>query len=433
MSTPLSINELPEEIMGAVFFEFVEHESEPYHQYQHPKLLVRVCRLWKVWVERNPKLWSRILIEIGRGETPLDIAPIKTGINLAKGCPLALDIRIMGRRGSAALTQDVLLLYDIIKGHHWRALSILYTRWLSSFESIFRHMIDNPAKCRLTSFRIEGMKYESNGMIYTLVSEVLRQNLGITDLSVPSLLLEPSHPLLHVVPSLEMVEEWYEDTIFGIIREASSVQRLRVYIRTEYMYQLRDTSIPSCLLPCLKHFELQTCSQFPTLLLQKLDLPNIHSLKLIGIYGDVELIDKELTSLVQNVSWLVRIESLTLDESCVSEEPLLWILRRLSLLKDLTLGSWEVTCKTTKALSQKSTKAEGWMCPLLEEITFRRCLQLFESDVVALVKARARDVPPVTPGGMMELNLTSSVRLRKVIWGSRDIVQETFGTANVQL
>ncbi|KAG8984898.1 hypothetical protein FRB94_006421 [Tulasnella sp. JGI-2019a] len=217
MSTPLSINELPEEIMGAVSFEFVEHELEPYHQYQRPELLVRVCHLWKVWVEGNPKLWSRILVEIGRGDTPLDITPIKTRVNLAKGCPLALDVRIMGRRGSAALTHDVLLLYNLVKEHHWRALSILYTRWLSPFESIFRHLIDNPGKCRLTSFHIEGVKYESNDMIYALVREALRKNLGITDLSVPSLLLEPSHPLLHVVPSLEMVEEWYEDTIFGII------------------------------------------------------------------------------------------------------------------------------------------------------------------------------------------------------------------------
>ncbi|KAG8999185.1 hypothetical protein FRB94_006426 [Tulasnella sp. JGI-2019a] len=205
--------------MGAVSFEFVEHELEPYHQYQRPKLLVCVCRLWKVWVEGNPRLWSRILVEIGRGETPLDIAPIKTGINLAKGCPLALNIRIMGRRGSAALTQDVLLLYDIIKEHQWRTLSILHTRWLSPFEIISRHMIHNPAKCRLTSFRIGGVKYESNDMIYALVREALRQNLGIMDPPIPSLLLEPSHPLLHVVPSLEMVEEWYEDTIFGIIRE----------------------------------------------------------------------------------------------------------------------------------------------------------------------------------------------------------------------
>ncbi|KAG8999178.1 hypothetical protein FRB94_006419 [Tulasnella sp. JGI-2019a] len=433
MSTPLSINDLPEEIMGAVFFEFVEHELEPRHRYQRPEFLVRVCRLWKVWVEGNPRLWSCILVEIGWRVTPLDITPIKTRINLTRGCPLALDIRIMGG-GPTTITHDVLLLYEIIKEHHWRALSILHTRWLSPFEIIFRHMIDNPGKCRLTSFHIGWVKYESNAdMIYALVREALQQNLGITDLTVPPQLLEPSHPLLHAVPSLELVEGWYTTTIFGVIREASRVQRLRVHFRTENLYQLQDTSIPPCLLPCLKHFELQTCSQFSMLLLQKLDLPNIHSLGLKGVYGDVEQLSKGLKSLVRNVPWLTRIKSLTLDESYFSEEPLLWTLKRLPLLKDLTLGSWEVTCKTTKALSRKSTKRGGWVCPLLEEITFRQCLRLLERDVVALVKARVRDVPQVEPGSMIEPNLPSPARLRKVIWRSRDIVQETFSTGNVQI
>ncbi|KAG9021389.1 hypothetical protein FRB95_002291 [Tulasnella sp. JGI-2019a] len=136
---------------------------------------------------------------------------------------------------------------------------------------------------------------------------------------------------------------------------------------------------------------------------------------------------EELTTLVLNVPWLVRIKSLILENAYIPEDLLLRMLRRISLLKDLTFGTWEIICRTTKALSRK-TKRSGWLCPLLEEFTLTSGFNLLKSDVMAIVRARAFDAP----GGTMEPNLLRPVRLLKVVWGSRDMVQVAPSTNEMQ-
>ncbi|KAG9023283.1 hypothetical protein FRB95_013321 [Tulasnella sp. JGI-2019a] len=125
--------------------------------------------------------------------------------------------------------------------------------------------------------------------------------------------------------------------------------------------------------------------------------------------------------------WLARIKSLTLENAYIPEELLLRMLRRLSLLKDLTFGMWEIAGRATKALSRR-TKRSGWLCPLLEEFTLSSGFHLLESDMMAIVRARAFD----TPGGTMEPNLLRPVRLRKVVWGSRDMIQVALSTNEMQ-
>ncbi|KAG8984896.1 hypothetical protein FRB95_005228 [Tulasnella sp. JGI-2019a] len=48
----------------------------------------------------------------------------------------------------------------------------------------------------------------------------------------------------------------------------------------------------------------------------ELDLPNIYSFKLKGVYGKAKELTVELTTLVLDVSWLLaRIKSLTMDDA----------------------------------------------------------------------------------------------------------------------
>lgn len=103
MSTRLSINDFPAEIMGMIFLEFVE-QSESHL----PQTLVAVCRSWKDWVEENPRLWSRIIVEMAHGEKPMELEPYKTRILKAKQSPLAIYIYSRPMAESAAITRDVL-------------------------------------------------------------------------------------------------------------------------------------------------------------------------------------------------------------------------------------------------------------------------------------------------------------------------------------
>ncbi|KAG8999182.1 hypothetical protein FRB94_006423 [Tulasnella sp. JGI-2019a] len=426
MAAPLSINDLPCEILGVAFFEFVEQELDEDEGYQRPNVLMGVCRLWKEFVEGNPLLWSRIFVTFG-GHA-LDIEPAKAQIYRAKMSPLALDIESTSRCEIAELTRDVLSLYDLVKEHRWRALSITDAPSLEPFEVIFRHMIDNPGMCRISSFRLTPPQWESNtGIVYTWAREALRHSLCITDLAIPMESLEPSHPLFRVVLHLHLLDEWSMAAVRSHIREASSLQRLRVSVSRE---PANEESMPPCLLPRLIHLELQESAQFPIWLLRQLDLPIIHSLKFKNIYASCNLVDEQLTSLVLTVPWLKRIKSLTLDEAQVSEATLLWMLWRLPLLASLGVAALRITGRMTKALSHQLMARRQWLCPFLEEIRFGSCRKLLESDVVALVRARVCDAPNATLHGIMKPDLS---RLRMVIWESRDMVRETFRSGEMQV
>ncbi|KAG8978850.1 hypothetical protein FRB94_012700 [Tulasnella sp. JGI-2019a] len=206
MATPKSINELPAEILGIVFFEFLEEAADQKIQIQRPERLSRVCRLWKELVEGNSRLWSRIDVALGDSYTPMKVQPIRDKLRKAKRSPLALYIHggYWALQNAAIVTRNILTVYNLIKGHRWRALSIFNPGYLSSFEIIFCHMVDHPEMCRLSSLHIEeeGTTDPNDDVTGTLIKEVLRQNLIITHLAVTIDLLEPSHTSCQMVSYL---------------------------------------------------------------------------------------------------------------------------------------------------------------------------------------------------------------------------------------
>ncbi|KAG9002173.1 hypothetical protein FRB94_013208 [Tulasnella sp. JGI-2019a] len=421
MAMVKSINELPAEILGMVFFEFVELgvELEKTRQGQTPERLTAVCRSWKELVESNPELWSRIDVQFGFRNSPMDVEPIKAKIQKAKQSPLALYIhgRLIIVDNHLKITRDVLALYDLVKNHRWRALSIFDPKYLSPFEIIFRHIIDNPHMCRLSSFRIGITKAEPNAeVVGVLLKEALRQNLNIKHLAIPVSLLEPSHPLLQAVSYLQFAWVYIPTDLLSTLSEASSLRSLRVGGISRSSPDPLNPPAP-CTLPMLEQLDFHECPEFPELIMQKLDLPSIQSLKFKVVRCSIKRGDEQLKMLVTNVPWLTRIKSLNLDSVYVSEDMLLWTLRRLPLLRNLTLASWErVSGKTTKKLSERPTARREWLCPILEEIEFRQCLRLLESDVIGLVEARVR----VTSGSAPASTISPSL-LRKVIWRGRDM------------
>ncbi|KAG8992829.1 hypothetical protein FRB95_001161 [Tulasnella sp. JGI-2019a] len=423
-----SVNELPEEILGMVFFEFVNQEVEPEQRLSlpFPRRLAGVCHLWKELVEENSELWSRIDVRFTPEERfPRAGKPIKDEIQRAKQSPLALYIHGYRSRGYSPdpLTRDVLALYDLVKDHRWRALSIFNPGHLSSFQPIFRHMLDNPQMCRISFFQMGAVElsYEAR-KTRTLVQEALRQNLRITDLVVQADLLEPSHPLLQVVPHLQLLQTYNATTVLDCVKEATSLRSLR--LSDIHGGLERDDPTPTCTLPELERLDLRACRQFPKLLILKLDLPNIQSLVFKMVNCKVKEGDEQLKSLFWNVSWLRQIESLTLEEVQISEETLLFALRRLPLLTDLTLVSRaRVSCRTTKTLSLPPEGRRGWLSPLLEVMRFGDCPRLSESDVMALVEARVRDVPSAASTSTTTEDQPPPTRLRMVIWEGRDMVR----------
>ncbi|KAG9027219.1 hypothetical protein FRB95_007977 [Tulasnella sp. JGI-2019a] len=206
-----------------------------------------------------------------------------------------------------------------------------HTPSLEPFEVVFQDIVDNPQMRNISSFRLELSCLETNtGAVCALARKALRHSLNVTDLAIPADFLEPSHPLFRVVSYLQLLKGWSTAPILARIR----LQRLQVSMLGRL--DMEESTTP-CLLPHLKHLDLRDCEQFPMLLLQQLDLPNIRSLKVRNMVMNSKLIDKQLTSLVLTVPWLKLIKSFTLNEARVSEVTLLWTLGRLPLLIDSDL------------------------------------------------------------------------------------------------
>ncbi|KAG8984902.1 hypothetical protein FRB94_006425 [Tulasnella sp. JGI-2019a] len=418
-----SIHELPEEVLGMVFFEFIEQEeSQQMRQHSSPHLLISVCRLWKEVAEAHSEIWSRIDVDFGKHFS----AVIRNKIQKAKRSPLGLYIHCSHSRtySPAALTRDVLALYDQIKDLRWRALFIFDPRWLEPFQIIFQHMIDNPQTCRITSFQLGGTSFVSynNGVAFALLQEALRQHLSVTRLVMEAALLEPSHPLLQVVPYLQLTRAHDATNVLDCVRKASSLRSLRL----DHLWggPERHNLTLTYTLPKLEHLDLRVCRQFPKLLILSLDLPSIQRLTFKVVECKVKDGDEQLKSLFWTVPWLQQLRSLTLEEVEIPEETIFFALRRLPLLMDLTLTSRaRVSCKTTKTLSLPPEGRRGWMSPLLEVITFGECPRLSESDVMALVEARVCDVPHTAPASAITEDQPPPSRLRKVIWQGRDMAQ----------
>ncbi|KAG8984892.1 hypothetical protein FRB94_006416 [Tulasnella sp. JGI-2019a] len=423
-----SVNELPGEILSMMFFEFVEQEMEPWQmrEWSLPQRLAGVCRLWKEVVEAGPELWSRIDVNFGDERSPMAVEPIKNKIQKAKRSPLALCIHGWRARthSTVPVTRDVLALYELVKDHRWRALSIFDPEYLSSYEIIFRHIIDNPQLCRITSFRMTGVDtiWYNNGVTHTLIKQALQQNLGITYLLAEAPLLESSHPLLQVVPNLQLRQASTPTRILRCVREASCLRSLRV--DQIWTWPEGDDPALTCTLSKLEHLDLRECRQFPKRLLLRLDLPKIRSLTFKVVKCTLKDGDEQLKNFFSTVPWFKQLKSLALEEVQVSEEALLFALRRLPLLVDLTLASQaKVSCKMTKTLSLSPKGRRGWLNPLLEDITFGECPRLSESDVIALVEARLCDLPSTAPTSAITEDHPPPSRLRKVICKGRDMVE----------
>ncbi|KAG8990221.1 hypothetical protein FRB94_013639, partial [Tulasnella sp. JGI-2019a] len=318
MSTPKSVNDLPAEILGMVFFEFLEEEAGQESRRQHPGRLICVCRLWKELVEGNSVLWSRVDVTLGN-DTTIEVQPISNKIRKAKRFPLALHMHC-GNPGfirREAVTRDVLALYGLIKDHRWRGISIFKPGYILPFEIIFRHIVDHPQMCQLSYFHMGDTMYLFNdNVIRTLAMEALRQNPSITHLAVPMDFLEPPHPVHpvnQVVSYLQLTGVYTPTSIFNHIREASSLRSLRVECLGMVTTDPDDLPSP-CTLSKLEYLSLRTCHGFPKLLLQTLDLPRIWDLTLGLISCNIKQGDQQLKGLISDVPWLTRIKSLNLEE-----------------------------------------------------------------------------------------------------------------------
>ncbi|KAG8992846.1 hypothetical protein FRB93_002168 [Tulasnella sp. JGI-2019a] len=405
-----SIHELPAEVLGIIFFEFTEQEGG-WNRRQRPEDLAVVCRMWKELVRGYPELWS--CIEVNLGYMREKVERIRTKVRMAKQSSLAIYIHCGYGFTSENLTRDVQILYDLIKNHRWRALSIFDPRYGSCLEIIFRHIIDNPQRCRMTSFHMESRNGFDAGM--SSAREALRQDLGISHLAVSTGFLEASHPLFQSVRHLQLLGKWSSTAVLGHLQEATSLLSLRVQ-EISGGPEWND-SIQTSILPDLKSLEFKLCHQFPMLLMQRLELPSMQHLTFNTVSCSIKQGDEQLKSLFPAAPWLTQIKSLTLEDVQISEATLLFALRRLRLLEDLTISSRErISCRTTKALSQKPKTPRGWLCPLLERIKFENCPRIEERNMVALVRARVRDIPDVGP------NSLHPVRFRKVVWEGQDMV-----------
>ncbi|KAG9022534.1 hypothetical protein FRB95_014631 [Tulasnella sp. JGI-2019a] len=133
MATPKSVNDLPVEILGMVFFESLKVEPDQKLRRQYPEWLAHVCRSWKELMEGYPELRSCIDAVI-RNRDIMEVQTISNRIRKAKGSLLA--IRIHWSWGFNTI-DHVLTLYGLIKDHRWRALSIFDPEYLSPFEIIW--------------------------------------------------------------------------------------------------------------------------------------------------------------------------------------------------------------------------------------------------------------------------------------------------------
>ncbi|KAG9026210.1 hypothetical protein FRB95_009298 [Tulasnella sp. JGI-2019a] len=176
----------------------------------------------------------------------------------------------------------------------------------------------------------------------------------------------------------------------------------------------------------LKHLVIRDCTQIPEEpMLRIMQLPNVEPLTLERIQGSAHNRSQQFKDLTTGVPWMSQIRSLSLIDVAIPEETLLWSLRRLCHLQHLRLTSdqW-VGHKIPLALSQRTRPHRKFICPRLEEIEFLGCCQIRFQELEVLVKARVHDIPNATPADIRGANLEPLVRLRKLVWDDRDMIEE---------
>ncbi|KAG8877421.1 hypothetical protein FRB97_003420 [Tulasnella sp. 331] len=367
----------------------------------------------------------------------INLAHCERHLEKAKQVPLSIVIRsILDPGQTNSSRRDVQALCPLLIQHRWRALSLVGRNALDTFEPLFRHIIDNPQACKLSSLHL-GAYWSLSPATPLLVRRLLAQTSTITDLAVPFELLAPTYGLF---PRLRNFQGRYgsETEVLRILRETPQLQSLRlsslypISLRKDHMgVAMVSSSGPEalCRVEAVEYLDIDCSLHVPGSLLSQLDLPKIHTLRLSELRWGYQAADLWIESLMGNVLWLARIKSFTLERVRVSEKLLIRILQSLPVLKSLTLDSQEmVSCRITKALSQQPPAEQRWLCPYLEEVRFTLCTLLKEDDLKGLVEARVRGVPAVMPTGVTDPNLVSPVGLRKVVWNDRDMTEEVLGT-----
>lgn len=171
---------------------------------------------------------------------------------------------------------------------------------------------------------------DSPEQIGLVVSEALRHIPPVAEFSAPMEVLQTCRLQLTGVADLRVRDECSPGQLLELVREASSLKVLHVDgVRSESSIAQPEAPASPCSLPLLEHLEIENCFYVPKLLLEHLHLPNIQSLKLQGVYCGIKEGDRQLGSLVPNVSWLARVRSLFLREAKISQDTLIWTLRKM--------------------------------------------------------------------------------------------------------
>ncbi|KAG8980884.1 hypothetical protein FRB93_008889 [Tulasnella sp. JGI-2019a] len=436
------INELPVEILALIFSAFIG-QSEVQHVSRG--LLQHVCSLWQSVIDGTPEMWSTVTAVVGAVQR-LDIEPYHTQLAKAKGFPLSLHIDDKEEKSTyphiiqasrdilvlASTTRDILLLYSLVQHHSWRSLSIRnrQNKPFSPFEPLIRHIASNPQiRSTFTSLSIDTLITSISPSTLELINDSLAQTPYLTDLAVPQGLIRHSHPLFQTLLHFRSMSGYNTTTLLEQIREAVLLQSLCVdHVCLDSQWASNDTpGMPeSCPLQTLRHLVVRDCNQIPEeAMLRLMHLPNIESLMLERIQGSAHDRAQQFKNLTTGVPWMSQIRSLSLINVAIPEETLLWSLRRLCLLTHVRLTSDEwVGHKIPLALSQQTRPHRKWVCPRLEEIEFLGCCQIRFEELEVLVKARVHDIPNATPTDIAGVNLEPPVRLRKVVWDGRDMIEE---------
>ncbi|KAG8860349.1 hypothetical protein FRB96_003998 [Tulasnella sp. 330] len=428
MAMRSSIKDLPAEVLGMIFLEIAEHSKS--HQCG---LLVSVCRRWNDVVQNTPQLWSRLNVTTGKN-TPLDSARYQKRLEKAKKTPLSIFIHVdFPTYQPDPIKGHLQRLYPALVQRQWRSLSIMGKTTLDPFEHLFRHILDSPQTCKLSSLRlVTNWGLTQSPTTLQLIREVLATALSISDLVIPFPFLEPACPLLsglhHLQGKLGNGTE-----ILRFLQETPLLQSLRLSCVSDVgdsaVEDMGSNGNTRCRLEAMECLDLICLDTLPQRLLQQLDLPGIHTLKLGDLWDNPKVGDREIDSFMTSVNWVGRIRSLTLENIEVAEKALISALGNLPVLTHLTLESQKtVGVKTTKALSQKATAKREWLCPHLQEVWFNSCRKLKGDDVEAFVEVRIRDVTTTAPRGVTDPSLVPPARLRKVFWDGRDMIARALGT-----
>ncbi|KAG8873114.1 hypothetical protein FRB98_009206 [Tulasnella sp. 332] len=441
MSIGLCFNELPPEIHGVIFFEFLEQSKD-----HNRELLAKVCKQWKRVVESTPGCWSRIIVDVGWdevGRPKFGAKAYRMQLKLAKRWPLAVIIHENVEVQPWKLaTPHVKALYGLIKDHQWRTLSIsCYST--SHFTTFFQHILDNPQSCKLSSLVIH-TSINHGPKTQALIAAVLLQTPTITNLGGSPDLLGPSHPLPDTLQSYNAMDPLDLSYLLPIVQRASQLKNLCVSGPSWTFSEIEFRS-PASLLDAysrsLERLIIRNIKEIPTSLLSRLRLPSLHTFALEWICCAPISGDESMRCFIQSAPWVSQITFFTMNEVWIQGHTLIQALRAMPALTRLHLSSGgQLPFEILKALYQPTSASmwggisppqsetnKEWLAPRLEEFVVVSTWRVPEDCLKALVFARVCDA--VDPIETSNPNLLPPVRIRKLVWNSRDLINEMLGAS----